>query len=57
MSSNISDPIAQLEQQGDTLARIEQAQEGFLMLLEQLLSRVADLEQHRHGGDLSQLCN
>ncbi len=45
-------PIVHLGQQGDTLARTEHSLENLSALMDQLVSKVADLEQHQHGGDL-----
>ena len=44
--------IAQLEQERDVLARILQGQEKLLVVMAQLVSRITDLEQHQHGGEL-----
>ena len=41
-----------LEQQTDLVAGMVESQEKLLVLIAQLVSRVTDLEQHQHGGEL-----
>ena len=51
-SSSTDSSITQLEQQRDVLDTLVLGQEELLALMAQLVSRVTDLEQHQHGGEL-----